>query len=104
MCLAIPGRVEKIDGENALIDYDGIKKNANVSFVEVEVGDYVLVHVGFAIEKVDEKKAREMYSLLDGEDWLLLKKKKLTSILEVIAPILEVKFINKEILDSVWIK
>ena len=68
MCLAIPGKIESIDGENAIIDYGGIKKNANVSFIDCDVGDYVLVHVGFAIETVDSEKAKGMYNLLDEND------------------------------------
>ena len=64
MCLAIPGKVEKINGEKATVNYDGVKREANVSFVDCSVGDYILVHVGFAIEKIDEKKARDMYNLL----------------------------------------
>lgn len=68
MCLAIPGKIEKIDGENAVIDYGGIKKKANISFIKCNVGDYVLVHVGFAIEVVDTKKAKGMYSLLSEDE------------------------------------
>ena len=68
MCLALPGKIVKIDEENATIDYGGIKKKANVSFIDCKIGDYVLVHVGFAIETVDEKKAKEMYNLLDENE------------------------------------
>ncbi|HII72394.1 TPA: HypC/HybG/HupF family hydrogenase formation chaperone [Candidatus Woesearchaeota archaeon] len=68
MCLALPGRIIAIDGETALVDYDGIKKEANISLIECEVGDFVLVHVGFAIQKVDEDSARQTYSLLDEAD------------------------------------
>jgi hydrogenase expression/formation protein HypC len=70
MCLAIPGRIIEIRKQEdsaddiAIVDYGGLKKEANISLVEVSVGDYVLVHVGFAIQKVDEKFARETYSLL----------------------------------------
>lgn len=64
MCMAIPGRITAIDGENAVVDYKGIKKTANISLIECSVGDFVLVHVGFAIQKVDEIKARDTYSLL----------------------------------------
>ncbi len=65
MCLALPGKIESVDGEIAVIDYGGIKKSANVSFLEnISVGDFVLVHTGFAIEKVDEVKAKGMYNLL----------------------------------------
>ncbi|MDA3856039.1 MAG: HypC/HybG/HupF family hydrogenase formation chaperone [Candidatus Woesearchaeota archaeon] len=68
MCLALPGKIEKINGENAIIDYGGIKKEANVSFIECKIGDYVLVHVGFAIEVVDKKQAEGMYNLLYDEE------------------------------------
>jgi hydrogenase expression/formation protein HypC len=62
MCLAIPGKIIEIDKnkEHAKIDYgDGTKRNANISLVDVKVGDYVLVHAGFAIEVLDEKEANE---------------------------------------------
>ncbi len=68
MCLALPGKIEKIDGDNAIIDYGGVKKSANISFLEdIKVGDFVLVHVGFAIEKVHNEKAEDMYNLMDNE-------------------------------------
>jgi len=76
MCLAIPGKIVKIDTKQhtATVDYgSGTKRKANVSLVEVKVGDYVLVHAGFAIQVLDEKEAqetlalfREMLSLEDG--------------------------------------
>ncbi|MCD6512698.1 MAG: HypC/HybG/HupF family hydrogenase formation chaperone [Thermoplasmata archaeon] len=59
MCLAIPGRVEKIEGEHAIIDYGGAKRKANISLVDVKVGDYVIVHAGFAIQKIREEEARK---------------------------------------------
>ena len=66
MCLAIPGKIVEIDSkkEYATIDYgDGTKRKANVSLVEVKVGDYVLVHAGFAIQVLDEKEANETLDL-----------------------------------------
>ena len=57
MCLAVPGKIIDIQGDFATIDYDGIRKRANVSLIEAEEGDYVLVHAGFAIEKVREELA-----------------------------------------------
>ena len=67
MCLALPGKIIKIEGEIATVDYGSLKREANITLVnDVKVGDYVLVHVGFAIEKVDEKRAKETYSLLDN--------------------------------------
>lgn len=65
MCLAVPGRIVSIEGENAVVDYGGARRAANISFVECSVGDYVLVHVGFAIQTVDKKRALESYRLLD---------------------------------------
>jgi len=67
MCLALPGKIEKINGENAVINYGGIKKEANISFIDCKIGDYVLIHVGFAIEVINTKKAKAMYNLLKEE-------------------------------------
>ncbi len=67
MCLAYPGQIESINGEIAVVDYGGVKKEANISFISAKKGEWVLVHVGFAIEKVDEDRAREMYRLLSEE-------------------------------------
>lgn len=57
MCLAVPGKIVHIKGDIAMIDYDGIRKSANVSLIEAKAGDYVLVHAGFAIDKVNEELA-----------------------------------------------
>jgi hydrogenase expression/formation protein HypC len=62
MCLAVPGKIIEIDKKNnqAIIDYgNGTKRKANISFLEVSVNDYVLVHAGFAIQKVDPEEAKE---------------------------------------------
>ena len=66
MCLAIPGKIIKIDAktQSAMVDYgSGTKRKANVSLVEVKKGDYVLVHAGFAIQVLDESEAKETLSL-----------------------------------------
>ncbi len=66
MCLAIPGKVVKIMEEEkaAIVDFMGLKKKIDISLVEdVKVGDYVLVHVGYAIQKLDEKAALETLKL-----------------------------------------
>lgn len=71
MCLAIPGKILKKDGENAIVDFNGVRRKVNTSFLEdsgVLVGEYVLVHVGYAIQKVDEMVARETYRLLDTQE------------------------------------
>jgi hydrogenase expression/formation protein HypC len=68
MCLAIPGKiVELVDSENhiAKVDVGGVKRNVNIGMLDnVAVGDYVLIHVGFAMSKVDEKEAEETLRLL----------------------------------------
>jgi len=59
MCLGIPMRVESIDGDVATCAIDGVEREASLMMLdEVEVGDYVLIHAGFAIEKIDEKEAQ----------------------------------------------
>ena len=66
MCLAIPGKIIDIDSkkEHATVDYgDGTKRKVNISLIDVEVGKYVLVHAGFAIEVLDEKEAKETLDL-----------------------------------------
>jgi hydrogenase expression/formation protein HypC len=69
MCLAVPGRVLSIVGEGDLrtarIDFSGVTREACLAFVpEAQVGDYVLVHVGFALTRVDEEAAREALEAL----------------------------------------
>jgi hydrogenase expression/formation protein HypC len=69
MCLGIPGRVIEIRDESGLrmgrVDFGGVRKEACLSYVpEVELGDYVIVHVGFAISQVDEEEALRTLELL----------------------------------------
>ncbi|MCA1574345.1 MAG: HypC/HybG/HupF family hydrogenase formation chaperone [Acidobacteria bacterium] len=70
MCLAIPGKiVEIVDQENriAKVEVGGVKRNVNIGMLEegeVRVGDYVLIHVGFAMSKVDEQEAEETLRVL----------------------------------------
>ncbi len=68
MCLAVPGRITEIRDDRgtrmATIDFDGIRKDVCLDFVpEIEVGDYAIVHVGFAISRVDEESAMESLRL-----------------------------------------
>jgi len=69
MCLAIPGKIKSVDKKNniALVDFDGIEREVNVSLVDVKKNDYVIVHAGFAIEKLTSKDAKEVFALLDGK-------------------------------------
>jgi hydrogenase expression/formation protein HypC len=72
MCLAVPGQVLSIDGSQADVDFGGVVRKVNVSLVDASIGEWVVVHAGFAIEKMDEKEAMETLSLwnelLDQEE------------------------------------
>lgn len=69
MCIAIPGRVTEIDGDKATVDYNGNRVDVNIGLVEPEVGQYVLVHAGCAIEIMEKDKAQELIDLFsDIED------------------------------------
>lgn len=67
MCLAVPAEIKELSGHEALVDYGGgVQRKANVSFLEgLNIGDYVIVHVGFAIQKLDRKEALETLKLWD---------------------------------------
>jgi hydrogenase expression/formation protein HypC len=65
MCLAIPSKIVKIENNMATIDVDGVKREASLLLVEnPEVGDYVIVHAGFAINKINEEDAMESLKLM----------------------------------------
>ena len=70
MCLAVPGRVIEIEGSDPLlrhgkVEFGGIRKGVNLSLVpEVEVGDWVLVHVGVALNRLDPHEARRTLDYL----------------------------------------
>jgi len=57
MCLAVPAEVKSIDGHNATVDYGGVSRTANISLVEAKVGDFVIVHAGYAIQVLDKEEA-----------------------------------------------
>jgi hydrogenase expression/formation protein HypC len=70
MCLAIPGKITSISGDDPLIrtgkiDFGGIIKEASLAYVpEANIGDYVIVHVGFAISRLDEEEANKVFEYL----------------------------------------
>jgi len=66
MCLAIPGKITEIKKDKkAVVDFGGVKRSVDTTFIEKPaVGEYVLVHVGCAIQKVEEAAAKETYRLL----------------------------------------
>ena len=66
MCLAIPGRIVEIkeDKNHAIIDYgQGTRRKANISLVDAKKGEYVIVHAGFAIQKIDKNEAERTLDL-----------------------------------------
>lgn len=76
MCLAIPGRVTTIEGDDPLtrmgkVNFGAIVKEACLAYVpEAKIGDYVLVHVGFALQIVDEHEADQVFKYLKEMDEL----------------------------------
>ncbi|MBJ7906936.1 HypC/HybG/HupF family hydrogenase formation chaperone [Streptomyces sp. NPDC004549] len=70
MCLAVPGKVVAIDDgadpRTGLIDFGGVQKQACLEYLpDVQVGEYVIVHVGFALQKLDEESARASLELFE---------------------------------------
>jgi hydrogenase expression/formation protein HypC len=71
MCLGIPGKVTEVYGSDGLpmgmVEFGGVRREVCLAYVaeEVEPGDYVIVHVGFAISRVDEEEARRTFKLLE---------------------------------------
>ena len=64
MCLAIPGKVLKIDGRTARVDFGyGATREVDITLVDVKIGQYVLVHTGYAIQVLDEEDALETLRL-----------------------------------------
>jgi len=63
MCLAVPAKVLKINGDLAKVDFGGIVREVNIMLVNAKVGDYVLVHAGYAIQVLDERKAEETLAI-----------------------------------------
>lgn len=69
MCLAVPGKILTIEGDDVLrsgkVNFGGIVKQVNLSYVpEANIGDYVVVHVGFALSVVDEEQAQQVFEYL----------------------------------------
>lgn len=75
MCLGIPGRVLDTYRDHEIlmgkVDFDGVAKRVCLEHVpEVKPGDYVLVHVGFALSRIDEAEARQVFAFLEGMEQL----------------------------------
>ncbi len=67
MCLGVPGKVVAIDGLTAIVDFFGVKKELRLDIVDepVQLGDYVLNHVGFAIRRIPPEEVQETLALFD---------------------------------------
>jgi len=65
MCLAIPGKIIKIEDSTATIEYNKeLQREANCSLIKCNVGDYVIVQAGFVVEVVNEKLAKDMHKII----------------------------------------
>jgi hydrogenase expression/formation protein HypC len=65
MCLAVPARIVELDGTDAVVDVQGVRRAANVALVNCpEIGDYVLLHAGFAIQKWTPEAVEEYNSIM----------------------------------------
>ena len=58
MCLGIPAKILEINGDIAKVDFGGVTRDADISLVEAQINDYVIVHAGFAIQVLDEEDAK----------------------------------------------
>jgi len=66
MCLGVPARIEELEGDTATVSLEGTRRRVSVALTpDVKVGDYVLVHAGYAVAVVDEESARETIRLLE---------------------------------------
>jgi len=69
MCLAFPGKIISIKGDCAVADFGGVEKEINVSLVPgAKKGDFVMVHAGFAIQKLSEQGAQEVFEIYERNE------------------------------------
>lgn len=66
MCVGVPMQVISIDGDNIVAETDGVRRQASLMILgdEVEVGDFLIIHAGFAISKLDQEEARETIRMM----------------------------------------
>jgi len=65
MCVALPGKVIKLNGSDAVIDFNGNQLTAKTGLVEIELGDYCLVHAGCILQKVEADEAKKLAALME---------------------------------------
>lgn len=67
MCLALPGKVNTITGDSAIVDFSGVKRKISTMLVpKIAKGDYVIVHAGFAIQILDKNDAKKTIKVFQG--------------------------------------
>jgi len=67
VCLAIPVKLTKVEGDTGWVEMGGARRKVNLLLLpDAKVGDYVLLHAGFAISKIEEKEAEELLNLLSS--------------------------------------
>lgn len=72
MCLGVPGQILSIQGNDeflrsAKVSFGGVTRDVNLAYVpEAQIGDFVIVHVGFAISRIDEEEAKEVFQFLES--------------------------------------
>ena len=66
MCFTVPGKIIKIENNIATVDYNGLERKADLSMIKAEVGDYVIVNAGFAVEKVNNNKAEDYLEMMSS--------------------------------------
>lgn len=72
MCVAVPMIIKKIKGEKGVVEIGGVEREVGLQFLrDVKVGDYVIVHAGFAIQQLDEEDAKETLALFAEMESLL---------------------------------
>jgi hydrogenase expression/formation protein HypC len=65
MCIAVPMNVTEINGDMGVVEYSGVKRNVGLMLIEdVKIGDWVLIHAGFAISRLNPEDAQETLALL----------------------------------------
>ncbi len=66
MCLAIPAKVVEINGQDAVVEFHNVRRDVRLDLIDdCQIGDYVLIHAGFVINKLDEQSAQESLELWD---------------------------------------
>jgi hydrogenase expression/formation protein HypC len=71
MCLAVPMKLIKKEGNIGIVEYNGIEYNAELNLIDdVKIGDYLIIHAGFAIQKLDEQEAKRILDIFNEIDKL----------------------------------